>query len=82
MMRTAAAPPAAAVMQHMKQILGVDTTIFAFCLGDHIHAPNERLLESFFHKGREAWVRLLHEMSQDLKALLAATAGSRPPDEL
>eukprot|EP00878_Enallax_costatus_P018483 GHUV01019458.1.p1 GENE.GHUV01019458.1~~GHUV01019458.1.p1 ORF type:complete len:187 (+),score=22.47 GHUV01019458.1:80-640(+) len=67
-------------LTYFQQILGVDTSIFAFCLGDHIHAPNERLLESFFHKGRVAWVHLLHEMGQDLKDLLAA--GPAPKDEL
>ena len=68
------------VLAAVLQILSIDTTIFAFCLGDHIHAPNERLLESFFHKGRVAWVHLLHEMGQDLRALLAA--GPVAKDEL
>ena len=37
--REGATVPALAYFQ---EILGVPTTIFAFSLGDHIHAPNER----------------------------------------
>lgn len=42
------------------------TTVFAWGLGENIHAPNERLSLSMFSKGREAWARLLWELGTSL----------------
>jgi len=40
-------------LAYFQEILSVPTTIFSFSLGDHIHAPNERLKVgwSSFKKG-------------------------------
>lgn len=52
--------PAAALIQ---STLGLDVTMFAFGLPtDHIHSPNERFPQSMYHKGIEAYVRLLHKL--------------------
>jgi hypothetical protein len=56
------------------QVLGLNSTIFAFGLGDHIHAPNERLLEHLFHTGRLAWVDYLSVLGDKLAALLPKDA--------
>ncbi|KAF8071270.1 AZG1 [Scenedesmus sp. PABB004] len=68
-------------LAYFKSILGVDSTVFAFGLGDHIHAPNERLLASMFHTGRAAWVRYLaalgHDLGPALRAARATGGGDR-----
>jgi hypothetical protein len=56
------------------QILNLNSTVFAFGLGDHIHAPNERLLEHLFHTGRQAWVEYLAVLGEKLAGLLPADA--------
>ncbi|WIA12253.1 hypothetical protein OEZ85_012318 [Tetradesmus obliquus] len=60
-------------LAYFQQVLGLNSTIFAFGLGDHIHAPNERLLEHLFHTGRKAWVEYLAVLGDKLAGLL-------PPD--
>ncbi|KAL6779987.1 hypothetical protein ACKKBG_A14560 [Auxenochlorella protothecoides x Auxenochlorella symbiontica] len=58
--RCGATIPALAAFQ---TLLGIDTVPFAFALpGDGPHAPDERVKLSMFHKGREAYVRLLHRL--------------------
>lgn len=56
------------------QVLGVNSTMFAFGLGDHIHAPNERLLEDMYHTGRLAWVDMLAVLGEQLAGKLPADA--------
>mmetsp|Transcript_19066 Transcript_19066/g.57602 ORF Transcript_19066/g.57602 Transcript_19066/m.57602 type:complete len:508 (-) Transcript_19066:681-2204(-) len=52
--------PAAALI---KSTLGIDITMFAFGLPtDHIHSPNERFPQAMYHKGIEAYVRILYEI--------------------
>lgn len=54
--------PAAALIQ---STLGIDVTMFAFGLPtDHIHSPNERFPQSMYHKGIEAYVRMLYEIGE------------------
>ena len=48
----------------MKEHLGIWCTSFGFGLStDNLHSPNERYMVSMWDKGREAWIKLLHEMS-------------------
>jgi len=48
----------------MKKHLGIWCTSFGFGLAtDNLHSPNERYQVSMWDKGREAWIKLLHEMS-------------------
>ncbi|KAF6260570.1 hypothetical protein COO60DRAFT_884488 [Scenedesmus sp. NREL 46B-D3] len=61
-------------LAYFQQVLGLNSTIFAFGLGDHIHAPNERLLEHLFHSGRQAWVEYLAVLGDKLAALLPPNA--------
>jgi acetylornithine deacetylase/succinyl-diaminopimelate desuccinylase-like protein len=62
-------------LAYFQQVLGVESSIFAFGLGDHIHAPNERLLESFYHLGREAWVQLLQQLGDSSMKASGSDAG-------
>eukprot|EP00775_Hariotina_reticulata_P002607 gene2606-2909_t len=62
-------------LAYFQQVLGVESSIFAFGLGDHIHAPNERLLESFYHLGREAWVQLLQQLGESRMKASGSDAG-------
>ncbi|KFM27553.1 Apurinic endonuclease-redox protein [Auxenochlorella protothecoides] len=67
--RCGATIPALAAFQ---TLLGIDTVPFAFALpGDGPHAPDERVKLSMFHKGREAYVRLLHRLDGLLPCLRA-----------
>jgi acetylornithine deacetylase/succinyl-diaminopimelate desuccinylase-like protein len=52
-------------LAYFQDILGVPTTVFGFGLGDHIHAPNERYNVDMYHLGREAWVRVLHQVAEE-----------------
>lgn len=63
------------------QVLGIDSTVFAFGLGERIHAPNERLLAAMFHTGRLAWVRLLDALADSAAGKAGAGKASAGADE-
>eukprot|EP00798_Chlamydomonas_sp_ICE-L_P026155 gene26155-11879_t len=46
-------------------ILGLPVTAFGWGLGDHIHAPNERLSEVMYAAGHKAWAMLLTELGMN-----------------
>lgn len=86
--RDGATIPALAYFQH---VLGIDTTVFAFGLGEFIHAPNERLMVSMYERGHRSWVNLLSELGaaawpplqdSDTVAQPAAKDGGSSRDEL
>ena len=53
----------------MKEHLGIWCTSFGFGLAtDNLHSPNERYMVSMWDKGREAWIKLLHEVGADRAA--------------
>lgn len=58
-------------LAYFQEILGVPTTVFAFSLGDHIHAPNERF------KVRRAHVR--RPMGRHCEGSPVQCAASPPP---
>ncbi|CAK0764903.1 hypothetical protein CVIRNUC_003205 [Coccomyxa viridis] len=50
----------------MKEHLGIWCTSFGFGLStDNLHSPNERYMITMWDKGREAWIRLLQEISTE-----------------
>ena len=59
-------------LAYFQSILGVPATVFGFGLGDHIHAPNERLNVDMYHLGREAWVRVLQQVADEWLGTAAA----------
>ena len=59
-----------------KEHLDIHTTSFGFGLPDNnLHAPNEKFQVSMWDLGREAWIRLLHEIGE-------AAAGKGSEEEL
>lgn len=64
-------------LAYFQSILGVNTTGFGFGLGDHIHAPNERMPVSQYHIGRVAWIEMLAELGQHWPAATVAQDASR-----
>lgn len=64
-------------LAYFQSILGINTTGFGFGLGDHIHAPNERMPVSQYHIGRVAWIEMLAELGQHWPAATAAQNASR-----
>lgn len=60
-----------AAFAYLQRYASVPTTVFSFCLGDHIHAPNERLKVSQFDLGSEGWILMLHELGVTGKGALA-----------
>ena len=53
-------------LAYFQSILNVPSTVFAFGLGERIHAPNERLKLAMFDLGSEAYVRMLAELGRGL----------------
>lgn len=62
-------------LAYFQSILNVPSTVFAFGLGERIHAPNERLKLAMFDLGSEAYVRMLAELGRGGKAAFAARDG-------
>lgn len=53
------------VLAHMKELLDLDTTVFAFGNSDeNIHAPDEFARLDILHKGSRAYVQLFDEIAQ------------------
>lgn len=62
-------------LAYFSEHLGVPATVFAFSLGDRIHAPNERLKVSMFDKSSQAWIRLLAELGRGGRAAFSGAGG-------
>ena len=72
--RNGATIPALALF---KQVMGVDTHLFAFGLPDSsIHAPNEHYKLSMYRLARQAYARLLFELALLPKAALTQPAAA------
>lgn len=57
------------VMSHLQNILGLDTTMFAFGHDDeNIHAPDEFARLDSYERGRWAYVRMLEELGERVGA--------------
>ncbi|GBF98443.1 hypothetical protein Rsub_11088 [Raphidocelis subcapitata] len=64
-------------LAYLDSLLGLPTTVFAFCLGERIHAPNERLKVSMFDLGSLGWIELLSELGATGKAAFAEAKAAR-----
>ena len=52
-------------MNLFRQKVGAESALLGFSEPDNnLHAPNEFMRESIFHKGREVYVRLLFEVAE------------------